>query len=336
MFTYRQRIQAPPPPIHQPSTVHIPPSFIPNRQYLQHLNRTTQTLRPKFNNYFTPPSKQFIETNYFGLPAVYSLPGELDFEYTKFVGKHPYQYAPSENGPLQRTWRDLNIRPDNDVSTEFFQNQTKPDPDGFDPRYSLPTDETFVSPHEPESDYESESSSSGNNTERERSSNWDRRNNTQYDSDATSPDEFSDDDSSDYYDSDSEDEWSFPRQYENNSVPTGLTLKEAVLSYEKRWNAMLTQRLSGNQLIFETVPWPQYPPPKSPAEFNHRSIREFLRAAGGPSSFMLKAIFRQTMLRFHPDKSAVLLAHVDERQRRLVFEGCTAVARCLNDIKDLF
>lgn len=335
MFTYRHRIQAAPPPIHQPSIVHIPPSFIPNSQYLPHLNGTAQNFRSKFkfNNHYTPPFKQFIESSSFGLPAVYGFPGELDFEYAKFVGKHSYQYMPSGNGPLQRTWHDLNTRQDNDVSTEFFQNHTKPEPDGFDHRYSLPTDETFVSPHEPESDYESESSSS-ENARNQRSSNRDRRNNTQYDSDTTSPDESSDE-SSDYYDSDSEDEWSFPRRFENNAVPSGLTLKEAVLSYEKRWNVMLTQR-GGNQLIFETVPWPQYPPPKSPAEFNHRSIREFLRAAGGPSSFMLKAIFRQTMLRFHPDKSAILLAHVDERQRRLVFEGCTAVARCLNDIKDLF
>lgn len=327
----RYRIQATPPPKRSP--MHVPPSFIPNRQYLPHFNGPTQHARPRMFNHFTPPLKQFIEMGYYGLPAVYhGFPGELDFDYSKFVGKQSYHYPQSEYGPPQRAWQDVNpFCKDHDVSTDFCKDNAQPESKTFN-GYSLPTDETFVSEYD--SDHDSDSSSTTHEQNSQRRSSWNWRN-AQYDSDATSPDESSDD-SSEYYDSDSEDEWCFPPRFQNNPLPSGLTLKEAVLSYEQRWNSMLTQRGGHHQLTFETVPWPQYPPPRSPTEINYRSIREFLRAAGGPSSFMLKTIFRQTMLRFHPDKSAVLLAHVDEHQRRLVFEGCTAVTRCLNDIRDLF
>ncbi|GJJ06806.1 hypothetical protein Clacol_001002 [Clathrus columnatus] len=337
-----RRIQAPPPlpVVSSPSSVYIPPSFVPLRQFFPQFNGTVRhshLQNPKYQYPTAPPFKQFIENTFYGLPTAYGLPGELDFGYPKSVGKqqHYKQFDFNYDVP-QRTWRDINICQDNDVSTNFAQSNTLPElpelEDFQHHRYSLPTDETFVSEYESDHD-DSDSSSYTRDNRHNSGSNW-RNTSNQYDSDATSSDETEDDDS-DYYESDSEDEWSFPPRFGNYPLPTGLTLKEAVLSYEQRWNALLTQR-GGNQLIFGTVPWPQYPPPQSPADINFRSIREFLRAAGGPSIFMLKTIFRQTMLRFHPDKSAVLLAHVEEGQRRLVFEGCTAVTRCLNDIKDIF
>ncbi|KAF8523932.1 hypothetical protein BU17DRAFT_43431, partial [Hysterangium stoloniferum] len=108
--------------------------------------------------------------------------------------------------------------------------------------------------------------------------------------------------------------------------------REAFILYEQQWTTLFSRK----DLTFHSIPWPQYPPPAAVLDINMRNIREFLRvpALAGTSSCLLKTTVRQALLRFHPDKTALLLARVEESQRQAVVEGCTAVARCLNEIKE--
>ncbi|KAG8904671.1 hypothetical protein FRB99_001353 [Tulasnella sp. 403] len=122
------------------------------------------------------------------------------------------------------------------------------------------------------------------------------------------------------------------------------------LSYEDRWHQIQTNS-SGIVMKFSTIPWPMATQPSSPEKITTRDIKEFLlspravrasakvserhkeRNPTGADFKSRKAVLRDAILRWHPDKFlSKYLDWVVESDRAAVREGVGKVIRCLNEI----
>ncbi|KAF8479855.1 hypothetical protein JB92DRAFT_3102173 [Gautieria morchelliformis] len=117
------------------------------------------------------------------------------------------------------------------------------------------------------------------------------------------------------------------RSHFYSNPPSGARLSEAFALYSKLWETLLNPNHC-KQLMFCNIPWPQYPSPLSVEDIDVQNVRAFLLAGGRP----LKVCLREALLRFHPDKIAMLLQHVVEKDKADVVAGCEAVTRCLSQL----
>lgn len=105
-------------------------------------------------------------------------------------------------------------------------------------------------------------------------------------------------------------------------------------TYEERWRKLLT---SDDLVCWMDIPWPVQDPPASIEQLTPAAISDFLfaplkvREASGTRKDKL----RQALLRWHPDKLAMLISRVVDMEDGKVVEGINAVFRCLRELQDV-
>ena len=104
-------------------------------------------------------------------------------------------------------------------------------------------------------------------------------------------------------------------------------------TYEQRWRKLLS---SDDLVSWSDIPWPIRDPPNSIVQLTPQNIAEFLfspldvRGVTGTR----KERVRQALLRWHPDKLALLMTRVIDSEDGDVVEGIHAVFMSLRDIQD--
>jgi hypothetical protein len=122
-----------------------------------------------------------------------------------------------------------------------------------------------------------------------------------------------------------------------------IRLQEEEKQILERWNAYETRLRSlpstadSFPIGWDTIPWPMLPPPTSPSDIEATAIAEFIfatfRVRGAKA--IRKERLRTSILRWHPDKFAALLARVEgEDERNTILDGVNAVFRALRQLQD--
>ena len=118
----------------------------------------------------------------------------------------------------------------------------------------------------------------------------------------------------------------------------------AWMEYEDRWRASLVTggphkdpSVGWDQGIgFRDVPWPVAKPPESPDELTVGAVQEFVLAplqGKDITPLKRKLRIRQLLLRYHPDKTALLLSRVAEEEKDRVREGINNVFMSLKSVQ---
>ena len=107
--------------------------------------------------------------------------------------------------------------------------------------------------------------------------------------------------------------------------------------YETRWRLLaLSSADEEANIKWEDVPWPVATTAQSVDDLTPGAIEEFifapLKVRGKTDS--RKDKLRSSILRWHPDKDAVILSRVAEEDRWNVQEGVNAVFRALKELQD--
>lgn len=104
-------------------------------------------------------------------------------------------------------------------------------------------------------------------------------------------------------------------------------------TYEERWRKLLT---SDDLVSWTDIPWPIQDTPTSVEQLTPCAISDFLFAplkVQGVSGTR-KEKLRQALLRWHPDKLALLISRVVDMEDGKVVEGINAVFRSLRVLQD--
>ncbi|KAH8097064.1 hypothetical protein BXZ70DRAFT_309316 [Cristinia sonorae] len=108
--------------------------------------------------------------------------------------------------------------------------------------------------------------------------------------------------------------------------------------YETRWRMLVLSTADSEKSVgWEDIPWPVDPQPASVGEITPEAVETFifapLRVRGSTSS--RKEKLRSSILKWHPDKVAVILSRVVGNQQAAVREGVNTVFRILKELQDV-
>ncbi|THH32582.1 hypothetical protein EUX98_g1606 [Antrodiella citrinella] len=108
-------------------------------------------------------------------------------------------------------------------------------------------------------------------------------------------------------------------------------------AYETRWRLLVLSSVDSDKVVrWEDMPWPMQTAPRSLDDLTPEAVEEFvfapLRVRGCTVS--RKERLRSSILKWHPDKVAVVLNRVVADQQALVREGVVTVFRILKSLQD--
>ncbi|KAI0341456.1 hypothetical protein BDW22DRAFT_306514 [Trametopsis cervina] len=106
-------------------------------------------------------------------------------------------------------------------------------------------------------------------------------------------------------------------------------------AYENRLRAIHSSTNTA-AVTWDTIPWPVSSPPSSPADLDVESVAEFIFATFKVRGAVAvrKERLRTSILRWHPDKFAALLARAAEHEQTRILDGVSAVFRALRQLQD--
>ncbi|KAG2144107.1 uncharacterized protein EDB93DRAFT_1228412 [Suillus bovinus] len=104
--------------------------------------------------------------------------------------------------------------------------------------------------------------------------------------------------------------------------------------YDERWKALITT--SDKTLAFADIPWPLLTAPRGADSFTLPAISEFLfeSLSVRNNAVTKKNRIRSSILRWHPDKSSLVVGRVVAEDVDAVREGIHAVFHCLKRLQD--